>query len=79
MDPNSLNPDPNTDPDPAFEVNPDADDQKMKQKKYSTNFFLSFDQKLQFTYVQATGEAFSPEKEHPAFQEMKFINFFLCL
>jgi hypothetical protein len=32
-----------------------------------------FDQKLQFTYVQATGE------EHPAHQKMKFTNFLKCL
>jgi hypothetical protein len=29
-----------------------------------------------FTYVQATGEDVSPQKEHPALQKMKFINFF---
>jgi hypothetical protein len=29
--------------------------------------------------VQATGEAFSLKREHPALQKMKFINFFLCL
>jgi hypothetical protein len=34
---------------------------------------------LQFTYVQATGEASALKIEHPAFQKMKFINFFLCL
>jgi hypothetical protein len=27
--------------------------------------------------VQATGEAFSPQKEHPAIQKIKFINLFL--
>jgi hypothetical protein len=56
---------PGTDPDPAFQVNPDQgfDDQKLKKKKYSRNFLSSFfNQKLQFTYVQATGEAFSPQK-----------------
>ncbi len=32
---------------------------------------------MQFTYVQATGKAFSPQKrEHPTLQKMKFINFF---
>jgi hypothetical protein len=33
---------------------------------------------LQFTFVQATGEAFSPQnkKENPALQKMKFIKFF---
>jgi hypothetical protein len=66
VDPDSLNPDP--DPDPAFQVHPDTnpdpglDDQKLK-KKIKPNIFLSFyDQKLQFTYVQATREAFSPQK-----------------
>jgi hypothetical protein len=72
VDPDSLNPDP--DPDPAFQVNPDTDpdpdpiriqgfdDQKQK-KKIKQNFFISyFDQKLQFTHVQATREAFSPQK-----------------
>jgi hypothetical protein len=38
-----------------------------------------FDQKLQFTYVQATGETFCPKRKDPALQKMKFINFFLCL
>jgi hypothetical protein len=38
--------------------NPDPD----KKLKKSTQFFTSFfDQKLHFTYVQATGEAFSPQ------------------
>jgi hypothetical protein len=34
------------------------------------------DQKLQFTYVQATREAFSPQIEHPSVQKIKVINFF---
>jgi hypothetical protein len=35
----------------------------MTKKNTVENFLLSvFEQKLQFTYVQATGEAFSPEK-----------------
>jgi hypothetical protein len=45
VDPDSLNPD--TDPDPAFQVNPDPDaarihsfyDQKLKEKKYCKIFF----------------------------------------
>jgi len=38
---------------------------KNGRKKYSRNFFkIFFDQKLQFTYVKATGEAFSPQKEN---------------
>ncbi len=37
-------------------------------------------QKLQFTYVQATGKAFRPQKKNiQHFQKMKFINNFLCL
>jgi hypothetical protein len=44
-----LNPDPDTDPDAAYQVNPDPDpiriqgfdDQKLK-KKYSRKFILSF-------------------------------------
>jgi hypothetical protein len=37
---------------------------KRGRKKNTTDsFFLSFfDQKMQFTYVQATEEAFSPQK-----------------
>jgi hypothetical protein len=58
-------------PDPDQETGPDPDpirirgfnDQKLKkkiqQKIFSIFFFY---QKLQFTYVQATGEAFSPQK-----------------
>jgi hypothetical protein len=74
--PDSLNPDLDTDSDLEFQVNPDTDtdtdpdpiqiqgfdDQKMKEK-IQWNFFISFfDQILQFNYVQATGEAFSPQK-----------------
>jgi hypothetical protein len=59
------------DPDPAFKVNPDAvpdpdwiriqglDNQKLKKKIQMKIFF---DKKMQFTYVQATGEDFSPQK-----------------
>ncbi len=39
--------------------------------------YLFLIKKLQFTYVQATGEAFSPQKRNT--QHFKFINFFLCL
>jgi len=49
VDPDSLNPNPDTDLDPGFWW------PKIEgEKKYF------FDQKLHFTYVQATGEAFSP-------------------
>jgi hypothetical protein len=51
--PDSLNPDPDTDPDPAFQV----------------KFLKSFDQKLQYTYVQATGEAFRLKKNIQHFKK----------
>ncbi len=35
--------------------------------------------KLHFTYVQATGEDFSPLKRTSSTQKIKFFNFFLCL
>jgi hypothetical protein len=41
------------------------DDQKLKKKNIAEFFlylFFIFDQKLQFTYVQATGKALSPQK-----------------
>jgi hypothetical protein len=47
-------------------------------------FFLN--QEFQFTYphatikdVQATGEAFGPQRKHPTRQNIKFLNFFLFL
>ncbi len=46
---------------------------KTEGKKYR------FDQQLQFTYVQSTGEPFSSQKERPALQNMKFLNFFCLL
>ncbi len=65
MDLDSLN----LDPDPAFQGNPDPDpdpiqiqdfeDQKLK-KKIKMKIF--YNQKLQFTYAQATEEDFSPQK-----------------
>ncbi len=62
----ALNPDPDTGPDPAFQVNPDTDltriqsfkDQKLK--KNTVDKLL--DQKLRLTYVRATEEAFGPQK-----------------
>jgi hypothetical protein len=54
--------------DPAFQVNSDLDpiriqgydDQKLKKKKTDEKIF---DQKLQFTDVQDTGEDISPQKK----------------
>jgi hypothetical protein len=57
----------NPDPHPAFQVNPirfqGFDDQKLKKKIQLKLFKSLFDQKLQFAYVQATGEAFSRQKK----------------
>jgi hypothetical protein len=41
--------------------NPDLD-QKLKKKKQQKFLYIFWDQKLQFTYVQATREAFSSQK-----------------
>ncbi len=50
----SLNPNPDTDPDPAFLGNPDTDPgfDDRELKKMQLEFFVPFfDQKLQFTYL----------------------------
>jgi hypothetical protein len=57
------------------------DDQKLKEKSTAKNVSKSFfDHKLQFTYIQAAGKAFSPQKRTsiPS-KKGKFINFFLCV
>jgi hypothetical protein len=52
VDPDSLHPDPEKDPDPAFQVDPirikGFDDQKFR--KNTEIFFSLSDQKLQFSY-----------------------------
>jgi hypothetical protein len=58
-----------------------VDKQKLKKKipytrKLCKTFFA---QKLQFTYVQATGDAFGPQKNIQHFKKLKILNFFLCL
>ncbi len=54
----------NTDPKPCFKRIrtriQGSDDQKLKKKKTQLKIF---DQKLKFTYVQATGEDFGPQKK----------------
>jgi hypothetical protein len=65
-----MHPDPDTDPDPAFQVNldPDTDpfriqgfdDQKLKKIIQVKGFF---DKKLQFTYVQAYRRSLQPSKK----------------
>jgi hypothetical protein len=81
-----MNPDPDTvhiqsgsNPDPGFY------DQKLKKKKYNGKFFFLyfFDQKLQLTYLSLhkgrpsyRKKPSAPEREHPALQTMKFIQFF---
>jgi hypothetical protein len=54
VDPDSLNPD----LDQAFKVNPDA----VPDPDPDWIRIQGFYQKLPFTYVQATGEDFSPQK-----------------
>jgi hypothetical protein len=73
VDPESLNPDPDTDPD-RIRIQ-GFDDQKLG-KKYSRFFF--FDQKLQFTFVQATGEAFSPQKRTSSKKGNLLTFFYVC-
>jgi hypothetical protein len=67
VDPDSLNPD----PDPVFQVIYESGSRILTKnwKKYSWEKIYLFDQKLQFTYPEAslkdiedTGEAFSPQK-----------------
>ncbi len=75
LNPESDSWNPYTDPDQTFQVNPDPGTDpgfwwsKIEEKNWDEFFF--FYQKLQFTYplalasiknVQATGEAFSPQK-----------------
>jgi hypothetical protein len=82
-----LNPD--TDPDPAFQVNPntdpnpdpiriqDFDDQKLKKKNTAETFFLFFLIKncnLLMSKPQEKPSAL--KREHPAVQRMKFSTFF---
>ncbi len=44
------------------------------------DFFSFFYQKLQFTYVQATAEAFKPSKKNiQHFKKWNLLTFFLCL
>jgi hypothetical protein len=50
------------DPDPDLIRIQDLDDQKPKKKLQQNFFSILFDQKLQFTYVQVTGEALNPQK-----------------
>jgi hypothetical protein len=61
------------------------DDQKLKKKFTAGIFFYFFDQKLQFTYLQAslkdaqaTGEVFNPKKKHIQHcKTRKFFPFFI--
>ncbi len=66
------------DPDPVLFQG--FDDQKY-ENKYSRNFFKSFFlyQKLKFTYVPATGEAFSPQKRTSSTSKNEIYELFLCL
>jgi hypothetical protein len=84
-----LNLDLDTNPDPAFLVNPDMDtdtdpdpnpiriqafdDQKLKKKNIDEKFL---DQKLLFTFVQAPGEDFSPQKRTSSTSKNKIYQLF---
>jgi hypothetical protein len=60
VDPDSLNPD--ADPEPAFKgilIRIQSGSRLLMTK----TLYLFIDQKLQFTYVQDTEEAFSPQKK----------------
>ncbi len=79
MDPNSLNPDSDTDPDPAVQVNPDPDPVRIqgfddqKRKKKNTDLIKNFN--LLMSRLQEKLSAL--KKEHPALQNMTFLNFFV--
>jgi hypothetical protein len=64
VDLDSLNLYPDKDPDPAFQKNPDPRlDQRLKKKIQPEKFKFKFPYPLAyFKDVQATGEAFSPQK-----------------
>jgi hypothetical protein len=68
---------PGTDPDPAFQANPDPDpiriqgfDYQKLNLKNTAEHFLIFYENLQFTFVQVTREASALKREHPALQKM---------
>jgi hypothetical protein len=84
LDPDSLNPDPDRNPDPAFQVNPDPiriqdfDDQKQKRKKQLKLFYPSFIKNCILLMSKLQEKPSALKTEHTA-QKMKFINFFLSL
>jgi hypothetical protein len=52
----------------------------MKNKKTAENFLnLLLIKNWNFTYVQLKEKSSALQEEHPALQEMRFIDFFLCL
>ncbi len=71
----------NTDPDPAFQVNPDPiriqgfDDQKLKNTIQLKFLYIFLIQNCNLLIPRHP----ALEREHPALQDMKFINFFLFL
>jgi hypothetical protein len=77
-----LHPDLYPDPDTAFPGNPGPDpiriqgfdDQKLKKKKY-LKFLLIKNCNLMMSNLQEKSSAL--KREHPALQNMKFLNFFL--
>ncbi len=81
MDPDSFNPD--TDPDPAYQVNPDPDpiriqgfDEQKLKKKYSWNYiFFIQNCNLLMSKLQKHSTL---KLEHLALKKMEFITFFVC-
>ncbi len=86
--------DPDLDPVPAFEVNPDTDPEADPDpgfwwtiiKKTAEKIIIFLKSKMLFTYpqatlkdIQATGEAFSPQKRNPSLEKIKFFYTFFYL
>ncbi len=67
----------NSDPDPAFQMNPDPiriqgfDDQKLKEKITDEKFFIK---NCNLLMSKQQEKASALKREHPALQKMKFIN-----
>jgi hypothetical protein len=91
VDPDSLIPDMDPDPDPVFQVNLDTDpDQGWWPKtegKKAEIFYIFFWSKIAIYLflglykgrAQATGEAFSSQKRTSSTLKMTFVNFFIFL
>ncbi len=82
LDLDSMNPDPDTDQHfkwiriQIWIRIQGFDDQKLKKKNTTEIFIYFFDQKLQFTYVQATGEASSAQRRTSSISKTKIYKVF---